>query len=298
MHRRRSARSPYVPGLLAACVLAVASPSGAQDVPAAPDPLAASTPVVRQTELNLIDLPTTMSIGRHRSYFRLTHRFARDLRRGDFGELASDLFSLDNGAIIGFEYRFGIASNLQAGVHRSMLSKTIQTFGRWDAVRQGERSPVGASLTVSLEGLDNMREHLQPAVAVTVSRVLGEVAAVYMTPAFVGRTRAVDFIEGHDHDHDVGLEEDEHSGHDDTWLLGFGGRLRFSKSGYLVAEYTPRLAGYDPNKGTWGVGIEKHTGGHVLQLNLTNSFGTTFGQLARGGSPHDIYLGFNITRRF
>ena len=38
--------------------------------------------------------------------------------------------------------------------------------------------------------------------------------------------------------------------------------------------------------------------GHTLQLNLTNSFGTTFGQLARGGSPHDIYLGFNVTRRF
>jgi hypothetical protein len=33
-------------------------------------------------------------------------------------------------------------------------------------------------------------------------------------------------------------------------------------------------------------------------LNLTNCFGTTLGQLARGGSPHDVYLGFNITRRF
>jgi hypothetical protein len=35
-----------------------------------------------------------------------------------------------------------------------------------------------------------------------------------------------------------------------------------------------------------------------MQLNFTNSFGTTFGQLARGGSEHDIYLGFNITRKF
>ena len=36
----------------------------------------------------------------------------------------------------------------------------------------------------------------------------------------------------------------------------------------------------------------------MLQLNLTNSFGTTLGQIARGGSPHDVYLGFNITRKF
>ena len=50
--------------------------------------------------------------------------------------------------------------------------------------------------------------------------------------------------------------------------------------------------------GSWGLAIEKRTGGHTLQLNFTNSFGTTLGQIARGGSPHDVYLGFNITRKF
>ena len=35
-----------------------------------------------------------------------------------------------------------------------------------------------------------------------------------------------------------------------------------------------------------------------MQLNFTNAFGTTFGQIARGGSTHDIYLGFNLVRRF
>jgi hypothetical protein len=36
----------------------------------------------------------------------------------------------------------------------------------------------------------------------------------------------------------------------------------------------------------------------MFQLNITNNFGTTYGQIARGGSEHDIYLGFNITRTF
>jgi len=89
-----------------------------------------------------------------------------------------------------------------------------------------------------------------------------------------------------------------HAHHQDTWFAGFGGRLRFSGTGYVTGEYTPRLHGYDPNAAEWGVAVEKRTGGHTLQLNFTNSFGTTFGQLARGGSPHDVYLGFNITRRF
>jgi len=266
--------------------------TSSQDVP-----VAALRPV--QIDLNLINLPTTMSIARHRSYFRLTHRFASDLRRGSFGDQAADLFSLDRGAIIGLEYRFGITSNIQAGVHRSILSKTIQTFGRWDAVRQSESFPVALSLTLSVEGLNNMRQHYQQGVAITASRTFGDRLALYATPAFVAGTHAVDIVEGHEgHDHDTGLEEDVHSHHHDTWFAGLGGRLRFSNTGYITAEYTPRLHGYDPNSGEWGIGIEKRTGGHTLQLNFTNSFATTFGQLARGGSPNEVYLGFNITRRF
>jgi len=260
-------------------MLAPASPASAQTPTGSP--ISTSTIPV-QTDLNLINIPTTKSLRRHQSYFRLTHRFARDLRRGDFGELASDLFSLDSGAVIGVEYRFGITKTLHAGVNRSMLSKTIQTFARWDAVRQSDAMPASVSLTGSFEGLNNLRQDYQPGAAVTISKTFGDALAVYATPAFVWKTRAVDFTGGREH----------------TALLGLGARVRFRTSGYIVGEYTPRLYGYDPNKAVWGVGIEKRTGGHTLQLNLTNAFGTTLGQIARGGSPRDIYLGFNITRQF
>ena len=85
-------------------------------------------PLPLETDLTLINLPTTLSLKSHRSYFRLTHRFARDLRRGEISDLAQSLFSLDDGAVIGLEYRFAITGNLHAGVNRSMLAKTIQTF--------------------------------------------------------------------------------------------------------------------------------------------------------------------------
>ncbi len=283
--------------LLAAAVLLSADPAFAQTP--APDPIPAAAPLPAQIDLNLINLPTTMSIARHKGYFRLTHRFASDLRRGSFGQNASDLFTLDKGAIIGLEYRFAISNSLQAGVHRSLLSKTIQTFARWDALRQGDALPVSVSFTGSYEGLNNLREKHQTGAAVTVSRTFGDRLALYATPAFVSGTHAVDFIAGHEgHNDGTGLVEDEHANHTDTWFAGIGGRLRFSQTGYIAGEYTPRLHGYDPNRGEWGLAVEKRTGGHTLQLNITNSFGTTMGQLARGGSPHDIYLGFNLTRRF
>jgi hypothetical protein len=128
------------------------------------------------------------------------------------------------------------------------------------------------------------------------SRTFSDRLALYATPAFVGNTHAADFIAGHEgHDHDLGLDEDEHANHRHL-VHGLGGRLPSTIAVTLRA--VPRLAGYDPNSAEWGVAIEKRTGGHTLQLNLTNCFGTTLGQLARGGSPHDVYLGFNITRRF
>jgi uncharacterized beta barrel domain-containing protein DUF5777 len=295
MPKFRVARSRLRLPVIAAALLLFTAPAFGQTP--APDPLA-KPPLPAETELNLINLPTTLSIKRHHSYFRLTHRFVGDLRRGSFGQLAEDLFTIDKGAIIGVEYRFAITDNVQAGIHRSMLSKTIQTFARWDALRQGASLPVSVSVTGSYEGLNNLRQQYQTGVAVTVARTFGDRLALYATPAFVAGTHAVDFIAGHDHEHDLGLEEDEHSNHDDTGFVGVGARLRFSPSGYLVGEYTPRISGYDPNKAAWGVAIEKRTGGHTLQLNFTNAFGTTLGQIARGGSPHDVYLGFNITRKF
>jgi hypothetical protein len=289
---------PFIAALVVA--LLVSSPSSGQDAasppPTAPEP---------QIELNLVSLPTTLSIRRHRSYTRITHRFSRDLGLGDFGDLAADLFSLDNGAVLGFEYRFGITSAIHAGLHRNTLDKTLQLLGRWDALRQG-RLPVGASVFASVEGLDNLQEGHQPGAGVVLSFTRGQRLALYASPTFVDGTREAESLGAgaHDHDHfpaaDVPSDlhdEEEHAHHDGTFFLGLGTRLRLLPSVFVVGEISPRLAGHDPGEAAWGVSIEKWTRGHTLALTLTNTFGTTPGQIARGGNDA-LYLGFNITRKF
>jgi hypothetical protein len=87
--------------------------------------------------------------------------------------------------------------------------------------------------------------------------------------------------------------------HNDSFLLGVGTRLRIRPSVYLVGEIIPRVAGDDPGVNQASFGIEKLIGGHVFQLNFSNGFGTTTGQIARGGTSNDDwYLGFNISRKF
>jgi hypothetical protein len=291
-----------VPALSAAQTSDPPTTTPAGQAPAATKPAATADPEI---ELNLISLSTTQSIKRHHGYFRLNHRFARDLRLGDFGELASDLFALDNGAVLGLEYRFGITTSIQAGIHRSTLNKDLQLFSRWDAIRQGDNFPIAVSALVSTEGLDNLQEARQPALAAVLSRTWGQRLAIYASPTFVNGTyHAALFAAGapgHEHDHGGGgagpnAVEDEIDNR--TFFIGLGTRARLRPSVFAVAEYSPRMAGYAPGDPMWGVGIEKLTHGHTLALTLTNSYATTPGQIARGGTPEALYLGFNITRKF
>ena len=50
------------------------------------------------------------------------------------------------------------------------------------------------------------------------------------------------------HDHELpGAEEDEHSQHGHVVFVGPGARVRVLPTAYVVGEYSPRLAGWDPD---------------------------------------------------
>jgi hypothetical protein len=294
MHRSAS-NTPITSTVLVVAFLLTCSGAASAQEPQQPAP----PPRPAEIELNLINLSTTRSLNRHQSYFRITHRFARDLLAGSFGSLLEDLFSLDNGALIGLEYRFGVTSQLQAGVNRTSLSKTVEFFGRYDAWRQSDSMPMSISILGSVEGLNNFQQDYQPGLAAVVSRVVHERVVLYAQPTFVWNTREGAFLTESDDENDLpGAEEDEHSQHEHTLFVGLGARVRLRPSMYLVGEYSPRLAGFDPEHAVWGGAFEMATRGHTFQINFTNSFGTLPGQIARGGSDSDVYLGFNITRRF
>ena len=239
-----------------------------------------------QPDFTLAALPTTLRVPRHGSSFRITHRFGRPLGQGDFGDLLGDLFGLDQGALIGLEYRFGIVSGLQAGIHRSS-DKTIQFMGQYNALRQGDRLPIGLDILVAVEGQDNFSEHHAPTVGVLLSRELGDRGALYVEPMFVNNSNPL-----------PGELADDNS----TLMVGLGARLRIRPTVYVMVEGTPRVSGYDPGVHQVSFGIEKRSGGHLFQLNFSNGLGTTFGQLARGGfkadDSNDWHLGFNISRKF
>ena len=232
-----------------------------------------------EPDFNVVNLPTALSLPRHRSAFRVTHRFARPLGDGDFGDLASDFFGFDTGAQIGLEYRFGIVRDGQVGIYRTS-DRTIQFFGQYLALRASEERPVAAAVLVSVEGLDNFSEEYAPSVGAVVSYRFGTRGAVYAQPMWVGNTNLT-----------------PGGGDDSAVVLGLAGRVGVAEGVYLVAEFAPRLAGYDEGDEHISFGIEKQVGGHVFQVNFSNGIGSTRRQIVRG-APEDWFIGFNISRKF
>jgi hypothetical protein len=229
----------------------------------------------------LINLPTTLPLPLHKGNFRLTHRFNGNLENGDFGDQASSLFGIDEGATIGFEYRFALAKHLELAAYRQNFGRTIQIYAKYDAFHQSASTPLGFSALVSVEGTNNFRQDYAPSIGASISRDVAKIAALYAVPIWVHNSAATGGVTR------------------DTFVMGLGASVRVRPSVYLVAEVSPRLAGYVQGQAEYGFGLSMRVGGHVFDLTFTNTNqGSTFAQLATGGFPNSLYLGFNLSRKF
>jgi hypothetical protein len=253
-----------------------------------------------EPDFALINLPTALRLPIKSWNFRLTHRFLANLRQGSFTDHLDNLFGLDNGAIIALEVRYAPIRGLQAIVFRNNLDKTIQFSAQYSVLREEAGAPVALAAIASIEGTNNFRSAVDhddesgdghdhssgtggqrsPALGAVVSRTLGDRLAVYAVPVWVHHTLV--------------LEDSKR----DTFFVGVGGRARLTPRVYVVGEVSPRLSGYAPGDPEFAFGIERRAGGHMFQLTFTNSIAGTYGQIARGGIPGTIYLGFNMGRKF
>lgn len=233
-----------------------------------------------QPDFTLLTLPTNLRLPRHKMAFRVTHRFGRPLGQGDFNDLASDLFGLDSGALIGLEFRYGLIRGGQVGFYRTS-NRTIQFFGQYDVLSQ-KNFPVGVGIVANVDGTNNFQDSYSPGISAVISREINDRAAIYLEPAWINN---------------VSPQPKELVDHNDAVLLGIGARVNVHGRTYVVFEAAPRIGGFDDGDHHVSFGIEKQAGGHVFQLNFSNGTGTTLAQVARGGVS-DWYLGFNISRKF
>ena len=283
--------------LLGVALLPVAGGAEQTVAGALPSPAPAGSPSDEEgnpaiPDFTSINLPTTLRLPRHKVAFRVTHRFARPLGDGDFGDLAADFFGFDSGAQVGLELRFGLFAGTQLGVYRTS-DRTIQLFAQQDLMQQGRR-PIGLAAFATFEGIDNLQVESSPGIALVASRTFGTRAAVYAVPGWVANTNLID----------------EEGDANDTFILGLAGRLRLGEVYAIVGEVVPRIGGHRHQGTQLDFAFERRAGGHNFQINFGNALGSTLAQIARGGGPvlqhgddggeegRPWYIGFNLSRKF
>ena len=135
-----------------------------------------------------------------------------------------------------------------------MLSKTIQTFGRWDAAPAGRfASRVASRLIVSYEGLNNLRQQYQTGVGSRRCRGRSATGSrcTRRQPSSAAPMRSISSPDT------MGTTTDRtrRTSTPTTttrWFVGLGARVRFSHAGYIVGEYTPRICRLRSERGRVG----------------------------------------------
>jgi hypothetical protein len=233
-----------------------------------------------EPDYSLVNLPTTLPLPVHAGDFHLTHRFNENLAQDSLKTSASNLFGLDEGATIDFEYRFGLMKHVELIASRTNVNRTISLGTKYDAFHQSASMPFGLSAIVSVEGQNNFSQNFSPSIGVVLSHAFDERLAVYGTPMYVHNSDAL-----------AGIMRD-------TFYVGLGTRVKIIPTLYIVAEVTPRGGGYAPQDAEFAFSLEKRVGGHVFAVTFANTSAITYAQLARGGPPSTLYLGFNLSRKF
>jgi hypothetical protein len=252
---------------------------------------------------HLVNLPTTRGYEPGELGMRFTHRFIQPvLRTGENNDCpdcagVTDLFGFDSFSYSAFGGEIGITSRLAASIYRTPLDRTYEFGAAFQLLRQQGRKPLAATARISLEtrrlfDLSTLDfERFQTINLVfPVSRSIANRAELFVVPMFSFRANPFPA------DPSLFVAEGETRRHQGT--VGIGGSFRFLPRSAIVAEWTPRVAGYRPtdSRNAFSIGIQRTTNAHIFELVLTNTLGTTTSQAASTGTS-DFTLGFNLYRR-
>jgi Membrane bound beta barrel domain (DUF5777) len=225
--------------------------------------------------------------------FRISHRF------GFVNSGAYELWGLDQASMrMGLDY--GITNWLMVGVGRSSYQKQYDGLIKAKILRQSSGSrkmPITVSATGSImyksiafddpTRVNYTSSNLFYSGQVLIGRKFSEGFSFQLAPTLI-------------HYNLVPEAQDSN----DIFALGAGGRLKLTKRVSINAEYYWQLPSqqFADTHNSLAIGFDIETGGHVFQLNFTNSTGMTertfISETTGNFFKGDIHFGFTISRVF
>lgn len=245
----------------------------------------------------LINLQTIESLGPKTLDFRISHRF------GTLNQGAYDAWGIDGPANIRLGLDYSWDGRLMFGIGRSSLDKMVDGFIKFRLIRQTTDNSTPLSVTLltsayrtglrlpasSFDKYANDIDRYSYVNQIIVGKKFSPSFSLQIAPFFV-HYNLVDNI----------------TDKNDMYGISAATRIKFTKRSAITLEYAYRYDNnYSPDSkyyDSFSIGYELETGGHVFQIQLTNSFGIAENQFlvytrdswSKGG----IHLGFNISRVF
>ena len=243
----------------------------------------------------LINFHSIEVLGKKSLDFRISHRFG-ELNSGSYNG-----WGIDGGANIRLALEYSHNGRFMFGIGRTSSKKIIDGFVKYKLLRQTTDNTTPITITL-FSGIYNTFERLQ---ILGINKYQSNFDRLsYCHQVLIGRkfndNLSAQITAGMVHFNLV----DDLTEKNNCFLTGALVRYKISKRQAITLEYGYRLNKYSNNTyyNSFGLGYEVETGGHVFQLNFTNSFGLTENQFFmytnNTWSKWGIRLGFNISRVF
>lgn len=233
--------------------------------------------------------------------FWVGHRFG-DIG-GEFGG-SHTLFGLDGATDIHLGFDYGLSDDLTIGIGRSRFNETYNLQAKYRLIKQIEN---GSPLAVSIFGQSSWitrkeffnnefpeeTDRISHFVQVILARKFSPNLSLMLNPGYLFRSEA---------------QPEDADDQQNFFVIGVGGRLKFTKRLSIIADYT-LVNGLDrPDDlnteyfNPLGIGLEIETGGHVFSLNFQNATYITANNFIpntkKSWQDGGVRFGFSISRNF
>ena len=264
------------------------------------------TPVIATFKsTHLINAPTNETVKKGTLDFRITHRFG-DVATNGAGHT---LLGLDNASNIRFSFDFGITDKLMIGVGRSKTNEHIDGNLKYRFIDQKKGGfPFNIALyanvaltprrAISETDLPKFTSRLSYAYQGIITSKLNWRASIGILPTFVHRN----FVGNVPNPNNGSFDENS------LFAIGAMGRFKITQSIALIGEYFYTFSDYRkdntavPYYMPLGIGVEIETGGHVFQMNYTNTSGIIANDYVPNSASNwldgEFKIGFTISRVF
>jgi len=242
--------------------------------------------------------------------FRVAHRFGHIFNQWDFNNLWADFLGFENAADVGFGVEYGITNNFMVGFHRtkgaSVLRSLLHLNAKYKILSQTKDNSMPISMAVAglltvstmppspdVTSLANFPggfgHRMLYSLQVLVGRKFGDVFSLQLSPTLVWRN-LVKF-------------------NDTNYLVSMGASAKIQVNKVLGIIIDANLP-FDKLRWTagsgyhipLGIGFEFDTGGHIFQINLTNSAGIEptdyIPNTTLNWAEGQFRIGFTISRGF